>query len=238
MTAPKRDRVEYMREYRARKRTGAGSAAAAPTGFDLAAMDLAAIAAPPAGDPDAVTPTVRLAGHAGAGSGFGQPNPSRRKQHSRTAPVLRVPDEVAPRTVHGPGRKQDRAGQSSSSTAYHSRVPAWRTSTARASKREVVVEVHRLARYRRRCRRRLRHTRPARTLTPPPETSSHGVSNHPFACGWPSSSAHTCARGVVRTCARRVRTGAGRPHPQGHGPPATREAASSLASSGSPRTAT
>ena len=60
MTAPKRDRAEYMCEYRARKRTGAGSAAAAPTGFDLAAMDLAAIAAPPAGDPDAVTPTVRL----------------------------------------------------------------------------------------------------------------------------------------------------------------------------------
>ena len=85
------------------------------------------------------------AGHTGAGSGFGQPNPSRRKQHSRTRPVLRVPDDVAPRTVHGPGRKQDRAGQSSSSTANHSRVPAWRTSTARASKRDVVVEVRRRA---------------------------------------------------------------------------------------------
>ena len=53
-----------MREYRARQRESAGaeaaSSAGAPPGFDLAAIDLAAIAEPPAGDPDAAALTVRL----------------------------------------------------------------------------------------------------------------------------------------------------------------------------------
>ena len=48
----------YMREYRKRQRTGAGSAAAAP--FDFQDVELAAIAEPPAGDPDSVTLTVRI----------------------------------------------------------------------------------------------------------------------------------------------------------------------------------
>ena len=49
-----------MREYRARKRREAQGAAATPTGADLAAIDLAAIAAPPAGEPDAVAVPVWL----------------------------------------------------------------------------------------------------------------------------------------------------------------------------------
>ena len=60
---PKRDRAEYMRSYRVRKRREAQSAttrtpseAAAP--FDL--PDLAAIAEPPDDEPDAITLPVRL----------------------------------------------------------------------------------------------------------------------------------------------------------------------------------
>ena len=40
MTAPKRDRAAYMREYRARQRESAGAdGAEAPPGIDLAALD-------------------------------------------------------------------------------------------------------------------------------------------------------------------------------------------------------
>ena len=65
MTAPKRDRAAYMREYRARQRestgaTGAdGVTTAAP--LDLAALDLdASIAEPPADDPDVIDLPLRL----------------------------------------------------------------------------------------------------------------------------------------------------------------------------------
>ena len=49
----------YMREYRKRQRTGADSATAAAP-FDFQDVELAAIAEPPAGDPDSVTLTVRI----------------------------------------------------------------------------------------------------------------------------------------------------------------------------------
>ena len=59
---PKRDRAQYMREYRARKRPSAGATTEAPSEaaapFDL--PDLAALAEPPDDDPDAVTVPVRL----------------------------------------------------------------------------------------------------------------------------------------------------------------------------------
>ena len=51
---PKRDRAQYMREYRARQRESATTEAP----FDL--PDLAAVAEPPDDDPDAVTVPVRL----------------------------------------------------------------------------------------------------------------------------------------------------------------------------------
>ena len=65
MTAPRRDRAAYMREYRARRRESAGAngadgvTTAAP--FDFQDIDLAsALDEPAAGDPDVVTLPVRL----------------------------------------------------------------------------------------------------------------------------------------------------------------------------------